>query len=428
MRVGICGLGTVGSGVFNLLKKNRHEISRRLGREIRVQQVGCRSDNPACDLSDVEVSRDIFDVVKNPNVDIVVELIGGIEPAKKLVLQAIGNGKHVVTANKALIAIHGNEIFEAAASAGVEVRFEASIGGGIPIVKAIREGLAANRIDWVAGIINGTCNYILTEMETARRDFADVLIDAQRLGYAEADPTFDIEGIDAAHKLTILSSIAFGTPLDFDAVYMEGISNITQQDIRFAAELGFTIKHLGIARQSDAGIELRVHPALVAKTELLANVHGVMNAIMIGSNSAGPTMYYGAGAGADATASAVSADIIDTARGLFSGNMLSVPALGFQVDQIDHRPVIAIDDIKSCYYLNMMVVDQPGVLANISSVLSQHQISIEALIQKEAKDYVPIVILTDAVTERNMNTAIAEIESKPEVQAPLTRIRVESLG
>jgi homoserine dehydrogenase len=432
INIGICGLGTIGAGTFNLIDQNSTIITQRTGREIRVIQVSDLIDNPACDLSSVDLSRDIFEVARNPQVDILVELIGGTTTALKLILSAIENNKHVVTANKALIAQHGREIFAAAEQKGVMVAYEASIGGGIPIVKALREGLAANRVQWIAGIINGTSNYILTEMEEKQRDFADVLSEAQQLGYAEADPTFDIEGIDAAHKLTILSSIAFGHPLQFDQAYTEGIAEITQTDIRFASELGYRIKHLGITRRLEEGVELRVHPALIAKKDLLANISGVMNAVMVNSDAAGSTMYYGAGAGAVPTASAVVADIIDMTRSLDLPSAERIPYMSFQPEHIQEEKILPVSEIHSAYYLRMDVLDKPGEMANISRILSEDQISIEALIQKEAHTSgqeapVPIVIITDRVKESVMDHAIAAIEEIPDLRGRVTRIRVESL-
>lgn len=421
--VGICGLGTVGSGSFNLISRNAEEIARKTGCQVHVAQVGCRRDHPDCDLSGVEVTRDVFDVVGNPEVDIVLELIGGTDTALELIRQAIANGKHVVTANKALIAEHGEEIFELAEAAGVAVKFEAAIAGGIPVVKAIREGLAANRINFIAGIINGTSNYILTEMEAAgNRGFAQVLEEAQSLGYAEADPTFDVEGIDAAHKLTILSSIAFGVPLRFDAVYTEGVSRVTPADIRYADELGYRIKHLGITRRRPEGVELRVHPTLIEKDSMLAQVHGVMNAVLVGSDAAGLTMYYGAGAGAGPTASAVIADVIDIAR-----DNDGIANLGFEAAHIESLPLLGIDEIRCCFYLKMQVMDKPGVLARISTILSQHNISIESLIQKDVHEgHAPIVIITDDILEAELDRALAELGALAEVEGEITRIRVQS--
>ena len=422
MRIGICGLGTVGSGLFNLLESNRAEIERKVGRDIILSQVGCRRDHPDCDLSSTNVTRDIFEVANNPDVDVLVELIGGTDVAKDLVMQAISNGKHIVTANKALIALHGDEVFSAAEQAGVSVHYEAAVAGGIPIVKSIREGLAGNTIGWVAGIINGTTNFILTEMsrEGSNRSFDDVLSEAQALGYAEADPTFDVEGIDAAHKLTILAAIAFGVPLNFSAMYTEGISAISADDIKFADELGYCIKHLGIARQSGDGLELRVHPTLVEKDQMLAQVNGVMNAVMVGSDAAGSTMYYGAGAGAGPTASSVMADIIDIVRG---GKL---PDLGFV--SLAPTGILAIEKIRCSYYLRLGVVDQAGVMANVSTILSRHRVSIEALIQKDARrGDAQIVILTDEVLESEMVDAISEIESNEAVTSKVSMIRVSNL-
>ena len=422
MRIGICGLGTVGSGLFNLLESNRAEIERKVGRDIILSQVGCRRDHPDCDLSSTNVTRDIFEVANNPDVDVLVELIGGTDVAKDLVMQAISNGKHIVTANKALIALHGDEVFSAAEQAGVSVHYEAAVAGGIPIVKAIREGLAGNTIEWVAGIINGTTNFILTEMsrEGSNRSFDDVLGEARALGYAEADPTFDVEGIDAAHKLTILAAIAFGVPLNFSAMYTEGISAISADDIKFADELGYCIKHLGIARQSGDGLELRVHPTLVEKDQMLAQVNGVMNAVMVGSDAAGSTMYYGAGAGAGPTASSVMADIIDIVRG---GKL---PDLGFV--SLAPTGVLPIEKIRSSYYLRLGVVDQAGVMANVSTILSRHRVSIEALIQKDARrGDAQIVLLTDEVLESEMVDAISEIESNEAVTSKVSMIRVSNL-
>ncbi len=427
MRVGICGLGTVGSGVFNLLTDNAGEILRKTGSKIEIAQVGCRGEHPEVDLSSTEVTNDIFEVVKNPGVDIILELIGGTDTALDLIIQAIRNKKHVVTANKALIAVHGDEIFSLAAEMGVQVRYEAAIAGGIPIVKSIREGLAANQISWLAGIINGTSNFILTEMEQpgANLTFHEVLKEAQRLGYAEADPTFDIEGIDAAHKLTILSSIAFGVPLQFEAMYTQGISKITTEDIRYAEELGYKIRHLGMTRKSDKGVELRVHPALIRKDEMLAQVNGVMNAVMVGSDAAGRTMYYGAGAGAGPTASAVVADVIDIIRGTGADG---VSNLGFQPGALQKLPVLAMEDIICACYLRLNVVDKPGVMARLTTILSQHEISIEALIQKDAHGgFAAIVILTDNVVEKAVNAAIEELEALPEVQGNVIRIRIANL-
>ena len=420
MRVGVCGLGTVGSGLFRIFQHGADEIGRRTAAMPQLVQVGCRRDHPDCDLTATNVTRDIFDVARNPEVDILVELIGGTDVAKDLVLEAIGNGKHIVTANKALIALHGDEVFAAADRQGVTVRYEASIAGGIPIVKAIREGLAGNRINWLAGIINGTSNFILSEMSRlgSNRSFEDVLKEAQALGYAEADPTFDVEGIDAAHKLTILASIAFGIPLNFPALFTEGISRITSADIEFARELGYRIRHLGIGRRLPDGVELRVHPALVKNDQMLAQVDGVMNAVMVGSDAAGPTLYYGAGAGAGPTASAVMADIIDLSRG-----NLQVPNLGFTA--MSDAQVIDISSIRSSYYLRLGVHDRPGVMAHVSSILGNHDVSIEALIQKDARvSAAQIVIVTNEVPESDLDRAIAELESLDDLTSSISRIRV----
>jgi len=372
------------------------------------------------------VSRDIFAVVNDADVDIVCELIGGTDTALELVRQAIENGKHVVTANKALIAQHGSELFRLANAAGVSLTYEAGIAGGIPIVKAIREGLAGNRISRLAGIINGTSNYILTEMEAGgNRSFSEVLAEAQALGYAEADPTFDVEGIDAAHKLTILSSIAFGVPLRFDAIYTEGIAKITVEDIRFASELGYRIKHLGITTVSDLGVELRVHPTLVEKTHLLAQVNGVMNAVLVDSDAAGQTLYYGAGAGAGPTASSVVADIIDIARS--AAHSEKMPNLGFESAELLQLPILSINETRSCHYLRLQVQDRPGVLARISTIMAQHNISIESLIQKDTrKTIAPIAIVTDEVLEAAIVAAVVDLEALEEIVGTVSRIRVES--
>ncbi len=430
VKVGICGLGTVGSGSFNILRNNAEEITRRVGRSIVIEQVGARRDNDSCDTTGVNVTRDIFDVVNNPEIDIVLELIGGTSVAKELVLTAIANGKHVVTANKALIAEHGNEIFAKAQEKGVIVAFEAAVAGGIPIIKTLREGLSANRIEWLAGIINGTGNFILTEMSEKNRNFGEVLAEAQALGYAEADPTFDIEGIDAAHKLTILASIAFGIPLQFEKTYTEGISRITSEDIEFAHQLGYAIKHLGIARRTKAGIELRVHPTLISRKQLLANVNGVMNAIMVQGDVVGPTLTYGAGAGALPTGSSVIADVIDVARALTADPTNRVPHLAFQADSLSSMQILSVEEIECGFFLNMTIKDRAGVLANITQILSMNDISIESLIQREREgsELVPLVVMTHDVKERNMNAAIAAIEALPDVAGTVQRIRVENLA
>src|SRR5690554_2592867 len=388
VNVGICGLGTVGGGTFNVLKRNAAIIAGRAGCNIRVVRVASRRSRDDLALGDVPFSTDIFDVVNDPAVDIVVELIGGYEVAKELVLAAIANGKHVVTANKALIAVHGNEIFQAAHEQGVIVAFEAAVAGGIPVIKSLREGLGANRIEWVAGIINGTGNYILTHMRDEGRAFEDVLAEAQALGYAEADPTFDVEGIDAAHKLTILASIAYGVPLQFEKAYTEGISRVTAEDVEQADNLGYVIKHLGISKRTDLGLELRVHPTLIPKERLLANVHGVKNAIAVMGDAVGPTLYYGAGAGAEPTASSVVADILDVARDIATDHHYRVPYLAFSgiSEDVSQLPIMPMEEIISAYYLRLLAVDRPGVLARVATILAEQGISIEALIQKEATE------------------------------------------
>jgi len=430
VKVGICGLGTVGSGSFNILRRNAEEITRRVGRSIVIEQVGTRRDNDACDTTGIKVTRDIFDVANNPDIDIVLELIGGTSVAKELVLTAIENGKHVVTANKALIAEHGNELFARAREKGVMIAFEAAVAGGIPIIKSLREGLSANRIEWLAGIINGTGNFILSEMSEKGRDFDDVLAEAQALGYAEADPTFDIEGIDAAHKLTILASIAFGIPLQFEKTYTEGISRITAEDVAFADDLGYAVKHLGIARRSKTGIELRVHPTLISHKHLLANVNGVMNAVMVKGDAVGPTLTYGAGAGGLPTGSSVVADVIDVARTLTADPHNRVPHLAFQADALSDTDVLSVEEIECGFFLNMTIKDRAGVLATITQILSSNEISIESIIQREREgsELVPLVIMTHDVKERNMNAAIASIEALPDVAGTVQRIRVENLA
>jgi len=433
VKVGVLGLGTVGGGALNVLKRNAEEIARRAGREIVVCRAAARDLSRAriCATEGIALTTDPFEIVNDPDIDVVVELMGGYEPAKQLVLTAIANGKHVVTANKALIALHGNEIFAAAGRQGVMVLFEAAVAGGIPIIKAIREGLSGNRIKWLAGIINGTGNFILSEMRDKGRDFADVLQEAQALGYAEADPTFDVEGIDAGHKLTILASIAFGIPLQFDKVYTEGITKITRADVEYAEALGYRIKHLGIARNTEQGIELRVHPTLIPKRRLIANVDGVMNAVLVCGDAVGPTLYYGAGAGAEPTASAVVADLVDVVRAMTSDPENRVPHLAFQPDAIVELPVLSADAIKTAYYLRLTAEDRPGVLADVSRILAAHQISIEALIQKEplaGETSVPIIMLTQLTLEREMNAAISEIEALATVSGKINRIRLETLG
>jgi len=432
VNVGLLGLGTVGGGTFNVLNRNADEITRRAGRGIRISHAAARDYDPARlpGIDAISVSDDAFAIVDEPDVDIVVELIGGYEPARELVLRAIANGKHVVTANKALIAKHGNEIFSAAQERGVMVAFEAAVAGGIPIIKAIREGLAANQIEWLTGIINGTGNFILTEMRDKGRDFADVLAEAQARGYAEVDPTFDIEGIDAAHKLTILASIAFGIPLQLDKVYTEGISNITREDVEYAEEFGYRIKHLGYTRRSAKGIEMRVHPTLIPERRLIANVDGVMNAVLVQADAVGPTLYYGAGAGSEPTASAVVADIIDVARTLTADPGNRVPHLAFQPDSICDIPILAMADVETAYYLRMQVTDKPGVMADVARILGDAGISIEAILQKEPAphaDKASIILLTHVVRESQMNAAITKIEALDSIHGRVTRIRLEHL-
>lgn len=431
VKVGICGLGTVGGGTFNVLKRNAEEISRRVGRQIEVVQVASRTMNPECDTSTTEVVDDVFAIVDNPEIEVVVELIGGDTLAKDIVLRAIENGKHVVTANKALIAVHGNEIFARARERGVMVGFEAAVAGGIPVIKAIREGLAGNRINWLTGIINGTGNFILSEMREKGRTFEDVLQEAQALGYAEADPTFDVEGIDAAHKLTILASIAFGIPLQFEKAYTEGIAELTTADVNYAEALGYRIKHLGMARRTDLGIELRVHPTLIPADRLLANVNGVMNAVMVNGDAVGSTLYYGAGAGMEPTASAVIADIIDVARFMASAPADQVPALAFQSGELSEHPILSIDQCESAYYLRIQAKDHPGVLAQVASIFSVRGINIQSIIQKEAEELdgsIPIILLTHRVEEQRINDAIIALEALDALQAAVVRIRVEQLG
>ena len=431
VKVGICGLGTVGGGTFNVLKRNAEEITRRVGRSIEVIQIAARETNPQCDTTGVTVTDNVFELVSNPEIDIVVELIGGYTIAKDLVFKAIENGKHVVTANKALIAVHGDEIFAKAREKGVIVAYEAGVAGGIPVIKAIREGLAGNRINWLAGIINGTGNFILTEMREKGRAFEDVLKEAQALGYAEADPTFDVEGIDAAHKLTILASIAFGIPLQFDKAYTEGITKLTTADVNYAEALGYRIKHLGVARRTEAGIELRVHPTLIPADRLIANVNGVMNAVMVNGDAVGSTLYYGAGAGMEPTASAVVADIVDVARVIDADSASRVPYLGFQPEALSNHPILAIGESESAYYLRIQAKDHPGVLAQVASILSERGINIESIMQKEAEEQdglVPMILVTHRVREQNMNDAITALEALDGVSGSVVRIRVEQLN
>jgi homoserine dehydrogenase len=430
INIGICGLGTVGSGTLNVLRENAELIATRAAAPLQVSHIGTRRDHPTCDLNGIRVSRDIFDVVRDSEVDILVELIGGTTVARELVEAAIVAGKHVVTANKALIAEFGNEIFALADKHGVEVRYEAAIAGGIPIVKALREGLAGNRIEWLAGIINGTGNYILTEMRDKGREFADVLAEAQALGYAEADPAFDVEGTDAAHKLVILASLAFGIPLQFDAVYTEGITELTTQDVGYALELGYIIKHLGIAKQTDEGVELRVHPTLIPDHLLLADVDGVKNAILVEGSAVGPTLYYGAGAGANPTASAVVADLIDLSRDFEGGQSGRMPALGVAMGNLRDLPIIPMANVKTPWYLRMEVEDKPGVLSKVASIFSDQGISIEALIQKapgHGQTLVSLIVLTNIAFQGSVDTAVQAIEALDTISGKVTRIRVEAL-
>ncbi|MEK7991850.1 MAG: homoserine dehydrogenase [Thiotrichaceae bacterium] len=432
VKVGVLGLGTVGSGTVNVLQRNAEEIARRAGRGIVVTCASARdlSKSRACQTNSITLTQDPFDVINDPDVEIIAELIGGTELAKELVLKAIEQGKHIVTANKALIAIHGNEIFKAAQDKGVMVAFEAAVAGGIPIIKAIREGLSGNSIEWLAGIINGTGNFILTEMRDKGREFSDVLAEAQALGYAEADPTFDVEGIDAAHKLTILASIAYGVPLQFEKVYTEGITKITREDVQYANELGYIIKHLGIAKRQENGIELRVHPTLIPHKRLIANVDGVMNAVLVKGDAVGSTLYYGAGAGAEPTASAVVADLVDVVRTLTADPENRVPHLAFHSNVLANIAVMPMEQIETSYYLRMTALDRKGVLAQVTSLLSDNDISIEAIIQKQVgdADSVTIVILTHDVKEAHVNQAIQNIEALEGIEGQVMRMRLENLN
>ena len=435
LNVGLLGFGTVGKGVFDVLARNGEEIARRAGRPIRITWIGTRTLDRAREATrgatGVHLTSDTGSVAVHPDVDIVVELIGGIEPARELVMSAIGAGKHVVTANKALLALHGNEIFAAAHARGVMVAFEGAVAGGIPIIKALREGLTANRIEWIAGIINGTSNFILSTMRDTGASFDAVLAEAQKRGYAEADPTFDVEGIDAAHKLTIMAAIAFGVPMRFDAAYHEGITKLTREDIRYAEELGYRIKLLGIARRKSAGYELRVHPTLVPAKRLIANVEGAMNAVLVKGDAVGPTLYYGAGAGAEPTASAVIADLVDVTRMHTADPEHRVPHLAFQPDQIGDLPVLPIGEVETSYYLRMRVEDRPGVLADITRILADREISIDAMIQKEpseGEDQTDIILLTHRSIEKRVVDAIRAIEALPTVRGRVVRIRLEDLA
>ena len=433
INVGLLGIGTVGSGTFTVLARNQEEIARRAGCAITMKMVADKELDKARRLvgKHAIVTADAYAVVNHPDIDIVVELIGGTAAAKDLILKAIANGKHIVTANKALLAQHGNEIFAAAQKKDVMVAFEAAVGGGIPIIKSLREGLTANRIEWIAGIINGTSNFILSEMREKGASFTQALKEAQRLGYAEADPTFDVEGIDTAHKLTIMAAIGFGIPMQFKAAYTEGISKLTQEDIRYAEELGYRIKLLGVTKRKSGGIELRVHPTLVPERRLLANVEGVMNAILVKGDAVGQTMYYGAGAGAEPTASAVVADLVDVARMLTADPEHRVPHLAFQPGQLADTPILPMGEVETRYYLRMKVQDRPGVLADITRILADLKISIEAMVQKEpheGEEQVDIIMLTHLTVEKYVNAAIARIEKLPVVVGKVTRIRLEQLN
>ncbi|MFN4262153.1 MAG: homoserine dehydrogenase [Thioalkalivibrionaceae bacterium] len=433
VRVGVLGLGTVGGGTVNVLARNAGEIERRAGRAIRVVAGAARNIERArsCSVEGLFLSSDPLEVVEHNDVDVVVETLGGVKLTLPVVLRAIELGKHVVTANKALIALHGNEIFAAAQASGVMVAFEAAVAGGIPIIKAVREGLAGNRIDGVAGIINGTANYILTEMRDKGRDFPDVLAEAQALGYAEADPTFDIEGIDAAHKLCILASIAFGIPLQFDRLHVEGIASIAREDVAYAAEFGYRIKHLGIARRVAEGFELRVHPTLIPERRLIANVDGVMNAVLVHGDAVGPAMFYGAGAGADATASAVVADLVDVVRAMTTDPENRVPHLAFQPGLLSDAPIVPMSEVRTAYYLRLRARDEPGVLADIARILANYGVSVDALLQREADDErreATLIVLTHRVREGAMDAACHDLLALPSLVSPLQRIRVESLG
>ncbi|HYF60385.1 MAG TPA: homoserine dehydrogenase [Burkholderiaceae bacterium] len=433
VRVGLLGIGTVGAGTFAVLDRNRHEILRRAGRGIEIASVADLDVGRARELvgSRASVTDDAFSIVRDPSIDVVVELIGGCGVARRLVLEAIAQRKHVVTANKALLAVHGNEIFAAAREHGVTVAFEAAVAGGIPIIKALREGLTANRIEWIAGIINGTTNFILSEMRDKGLPFETVLAEAQRLGYAEADPTFDVEGIDAAHKATIMSAIAFGIPVQFDRAHVEGISGLQAEDIRWAERLGYRIKLLGITRRREHGIELRVHPTLIPAARLIANVEGAMNAVWVKGDAVGHTMYYGKGAGAEPTASAVVADLVDVARTLTVDPGNRVPHLAFQPDAMTDAPILPIGEIESAYYLRLRVSDEPGVLADVTRILADARISIDAVLQREPSEgerQTDIILLTHVTVEKRCDDAIRRIEALSTVLSKVTRIRLEDLN
>jgi homoserine dehydrogenase len=433
IHVGLLGLGVVGSGTIEVLRRNREEITRRAGREIRITHATARDLNKprGFSLDGIEILSDAEKLVTHPDIEIVCELIGGDTTTKDLVLKAIANGKHVVTANKALLAKHGTEIFAAAQKHKVMVAFEAAVAGGIPIIKALREGLTANRIEWIAGIINGTSNFILSEMRSRGASFESVLKEAQARGYAEADPTFDIEGIDAAHKLTILSAIAFGIPVQFDKAYTEGIAKLTDKDIKYAEQLGYRIKLLGITRWTKAGIELRVHPTLIPEKRLIANVEGVMNAVLVKGDAVGATLYYGRGAGSEATASAVVADLVDVTRMSTADPEHRVPHLAFQPDQLRNTPILPMEKIETAYYLRLSAYDRPGVMADVTRILADSHISIDAMLQKEAEEgesVVDVIILTHRCVEENANAAIKKIEALETIAGKVTRIRLEELN
>jgi homoserine dehydrogenase len=433
LNVGLLGIGTVGGGTYRVLTRNAAEITRRTGVAIKVVQVADKNIELAKKVTggNVDITDDAFATVSNPKIDVVVELIGGYTLSKQLVLKAIENGKHVVTANKALLALHGNEIFAAAQAKGIIVAFEAAVAGGIPIIKALREGLGANKIEWVAGIINGTTNFILTEMREKGLTYQDVIGEAQRLGYAEADPTFDVEGIDAAHKLTIMSAIAFGMPMKFEQAYTEGITKLQQTDIQYAEELGYRVKLLGITKRTDPGVELRVHPTLISEKRLIANVNGAMNAVVVKGDAVGPTLYYGAGAGAEPTASAVVADLMDVARLQNASVEQRVPYLAFQPNSVADLPILAISEVNSAYYLRLRASDKPGVLAGVTKILADRNISIDAMLQKEPEDNeteADIVILTHITQEKNMDAGIAQIEALPAIVGKVVKLRMEELN
>ena len=433
INVGLLGIGTVGGGTFTVLQRNAEEIARRAGRPIRIVVVADKNVDLAKKVTGgaCRVTDDAFSVVTDPEVDIVIELIGGYGVAKELVLKAIANGKHVVTANKALLATHGNEIFKAAQDKGVMVAFEAAVAGGIPIIKAVREGLTANRIEWIAGIINGTTNFILSEMRDKGLSFDTVLKEAQRLGYAEADPTFDIEGVDAAHKITILSALAFGIPMQFDKAYIEGISKLDAIDIKYAEQLGYRIKLLGITKRTPEGVELRVHPTLIPSKRLIANVEGAMNAVVVQGDAVGATLYYGKGAGAEPTASAVIADLVDVTRMHTADPLNRVPHLAFQPNAMADLKILPMDEVQTSYYLRLRVQDKPGVLADITRILADEQISIDAVIQKEpeeGEEQTDLIMLTHLTREKHINAAIKKIESLGVVAGKVTKLRLEELG